>query len=103
MIICQFCQQSCTHVTKDRVGQSYWNNCGRCDVSYFSDNGHSITQIVFLTYLKETVKYKLILDLRLQRSYVYTDGTLVVAIKRVLNGVTPENVSNKVKTLLVFS
>ena len=89
----------------DPLPSSSWYHCYPCDVSYrLTDNYNDIR---FHYSPPDGSFYHLHLDMDYKQTRLLKIGALndrlILTLDFVMSGVTPKNVSDKIKTLLVFS
>ena len=119
--ICQFCQQPCTNsIGCKRYGKkARWQRCTNCPIEVgYAINVKGIVQcIMFLTPNSNADHYQLSIDYQEQHTLIgfnkkqYTARNKKVwwkcdqllKIDHCVNGITPANVHDKIKTYLLFS
>lgn len=107
---CIFCNTRCRYSQHD---DSFY--CVSCNVEYWGEEDY-LNRMKFRATIKD-VRYELLVDINNNKTRLgywdeykgYSPGLepdifkVITEFKPVMNGVTPENVEDKIKTLLVFS
>jgi hypothetical protein len=104
---CQFCSQHCT------IDKYLWDRCEWCQVSCSRNLRGDILKTHFRVHTNPQDCYFFDINFQENTTEIYwcplrTDGlsvkdvTLVLSIKSTMQNVTPKNVREKLKTLLVY-
>jgi predicted amidophosphoribosyltransferase len=88
---CQFCQQQCQAITKD------WHHCKTCSTDY---HAHAVCLYTNLNDKPYTVTLYKIGPIKMIVSSAYQDPIMELTHAA---DITPQNIQNKLKTLLTFS
>jgi len=109
---CLFCDQRC----KKTHPEASWWKCRPCKVSFHDDGTNGLWKISF-SVNKPDALYTLDLLLNENKTELYVlgrdpvpsiidsimNGKLTISLPSIMQNVNPNNVADKVKTLLVFS
>lgn len=103
---CHFCGKECRLTTQNNF---YWFLCDYCNVTYCQDSDSNLAVIRFKTILNDE-KYTLDLLLKDSVSEVLhlpfntkKLPTVILRLPFLVQGVTPANCQDKIKTYITFS
>lgn len=109
---CLYCQDAC-NLTTDSDIYYYRYRCNTCIVDYcFIEDlqGHNMTRIIFDAVVFHDKLYRILLDLESNKTWLGVNVDIgglnyyeTVYEQKELLRLTPQNVKDKIKTILVFS
>jgi hypothetical protein len=102
---CMYCKKQCTRAQSNWKGT--WYDCSGCSLMYeLSSQSNTIITMRFDCMLGKEI-YRLYLNFKDQITTMERFGKrgnpTVLSLDFVMTGVTPSNVTDKVKTMIVFS
>lgn len=121
---CNFCQQllTCTPISKQPTQPTGWWNCLSCKTEFFTEDSKLIAIVFVNIKLKHDETrtflinwYEMIINLELRNTSIeWINNTplksgisykhqSVLTLDMIVPGITPQNIEDKLNTLLIFS